>query len=112
MVTPVYVPAGTSFISSSVCRPLKRAKSTVGVPLISETVVPFNSVATMELIWTANEVTAAIGASVPMTNDGAGYVARRRVSAGNGASAARGEQRGSGEREECDGKFATGMEQF
>ena len=50
--------------------PLKRAKSTVGVPLTRETVCPMELVALMLSITTAKEVTLATGgASVPTTND-------------------------------------------
>jgi hypothetical protein len=48
---------------------LKRAKSTVGAPLINCTVLLLESVAETLSTCTANEVTAAIGASVPTTND-------------------------------------------
>src|ERR1039458_2631228 len=54
-------------MSSNVCSPLKRAKSTVGVPLISETLCPLELMASMLLICTANELTLAKGASVPTT---------------------------------------------
>ena len=54
-------------MSSSVCRPLKRAKSTVGVPLTSETLVPAEVRALTLISWTLNEMTPAAGASVPMT---------------------------------------------
>src|SRR3974390_2338115 len=67
IVTVEYDPTETSFMSSSVCRPLKRAKSTVGEPLRRETVfVP--SEAVMFCTWTANEVTLCTGASVPTKN--------------------------------------------
>ena len=56
-------------MSSMVCRPLKRAKSTVGVPLISETVSPLASMALTLVNCTAKEVTEDMGASVPMTKD-------------------------------------------
>lgn len=72
METQLYVPAVTSFMSRSVCRPLNRAKSTVGVPLISETPVPLQSLevkACIPEICTENEVTLAIGASAPITNE-------------------------------------------
>src|SRR5215469_1291486 len=55
-------------MSSSVCRPLKRAKSTVGEPLVSWTAFPPASVAEI-LTCTLNETTLASGASVPMTNE-------------------------------------------
>ena len=55
-------------MSINVCRPLKRAKSTVGEPLVNCTVLPFWSVAEM-LTCTLNEMTLAIGASVPTTNE-------------------------------------------
>src|SRR5579863_5769826 len=72
MDTQLYVPAATSFMSTSVCSPLKRAKSTVGAPLTSETPVPLQSLE--EKAWTEDsttekEVTLAIGASVPTTKD-------------------------------------------
>jgi len=59
-------------MSIKVCRPLNRAKSTVGVPLTSDTPVPLQSVEVYALIaesCTANDVTLAIGASVPTTKD-------------------------------------------
>src|SRR5579871_1849389 len=65
----LYVPTGTSFISSNVCNPLKRAKSTVGEPLSNCTVLPLPSVAVMLCTCTEKDVTLAIGASVPTTND-------------------------------------------
>ena len=89
-------------MSSMVCRPLKRAKSTVGVPLISETLSPLASDGVDALNWTANEVTEAMGASVPMTKDGpVGPVAGVLP-----ATAARREERGNSEREKTDWKFA------
>ena len=108
------MPAGTSFISSSVCNPLKRAKSTVGVPLISETVVPFDSDRDdATLIWTENEVTLAIGASVPMTNAGPVTCSVTGLVLATVPAAARCEQRGSGEREECRWESCDGsLEQF
>jgi hypothetical protein len=57
-------------MSSKVCKPLKRAKSTVGVPLSNDTLLPLESVALMLSTGTVNETTLAIGASVPTTNDG------------------------------------------
>jgi hypothetical protein len=69
IVTFEYVPTGTSFMSSSVCSPLNRAKSTIGEPLISCTVLLFASVAVMLVTCTLNETTLAIGASVPTTNE-------------------------------------------
>jgi len=66
----------TSFKSSSVCRPLKRAKSTVGVPLINETgVPPREGTASMPLICVAKDTMLAMGASVPITDAGAVTVA-------------------------------------
>jgi hypothetical protein len=59
-------------MSIRVCNPLKRAKSTVGVPLSNATPVPLQSVDVYALIaesCTLNEVTAAIGASVPTTKE-------------------------------------------
>src|SRR5580698_533120 len=57
-------------MSSSVCKPLKRAKSTVGVPLTSETLLPLLSEAVALWMGTLKETTLATGASVPMTNEG------------------------------------------
>jgi hypothetical protein len=64
------VPAGTSFKSSIVWSPLKRAKSTVGVPLSNGTLLPLASMASTLSTCTAKEVTLDIGASVPTTNAG------------------------------------------
>src|SRR5579871_5617831 len=55
-------------MSINVCSPLKRAKSTVGEPLVNCTVLPLESLAEM-LICTLKEMTLAIGASVPTTKD-------------------------------------------
>src|SRR5581483_3583888 len=57
-------------MSSNVCRPLKRAKSTVGVPLSNGTLVPPEVMALTLSSCTENEVTAATGASVPTTKAG------------------------------------------
>src|SRR5271166_3050000 len=57
-------------MSSRVCRPLKRAKSTVGVPLMRETLSPLEAMALMLINWTEKEVTLAMGASVPTTKAG------------------------------------------
>jgi hypothetical protein len=57
-------------MSSSVCSPLNRAKSTVGVPLINDIVVPLESVAVTLSTGTENETTLATGASVPTTKAG------------------------------------------
>ena len=51
---------------------MKRAKSTVGVPLTRDTPVPLQSLdvkASTAVSTTENEVTLAMGASVPTTND-------------------------------------------
>ena len=50
-----------------VLRPLKRAKSTVGVPLMRLTVLPEAVVAVMLSSVTLKEVTLGKGASVPTT---------------------------------------------
>src|SRR5271155_4488780 len=57
-------------MSSSVCNPLKRAKSTVGSPLTSDTLFPLLSIASTLMICTEKEVTLASGASVPTTKAG------------------------------------------
>src|SRR5579863_1409908 len=70
MVTLEYLPTGISFASNRVCSPLKRAKSTEGVPLIIGTGVPppWGLRSTLSIV-TANETTDATvgGASVPTT---------------------------------------------
>jgi hypothetical protein len=49
---------------------LKRAKSTEGVPLINDVVVPLESIALTLSIGTVNETTLAAGASVPTIKAG------------------------------------------
>src|SRR5579862_9671785 len=56
------------FTSMSVCRPLNRAKSMVGVPLISGTEVPLAVIAFIDWMVALNDTTLASGASVPTTN--------------------------------------------
>jgi hypothetical protein len=58
-------------MSRRVWRPLKRAKSTVGEPLRSGTLVPEEVTASMLWISTEKEVTLGRGASVPMMKTGA-----------------------------------------
>ena len=56
-------------MSISVCRPLKRAKSTVGEPL-SQLHAYCRSASVAEMLTcTLNEMTLAIGASVPTTKE-------------------------------------------
>src|ERR1039458_3062804 len=55
-------------MSSRVCRPLKRAKSTVGDPLSRGTELLLASMASIDWMVALNETTLASGASVPMTN--------------------------------------------
>ena len=57
-------------MSISVCRPLKRAKSTVGVPEIRLAVAPPLLVSVTLLTTTGNETTDANGASVPTKKAG------------------------------------------
>src|SRR5581483_9299350 len=54
-------------MSRRVCRPLKRAKSTVGEPLMRGTELLLASMALMACSVALNETTLASGASVPMT---------------------------------------------
>src|ERR1700729_2239471 len=63
-----YVPAGIELRSSSVCNPLSRAKSTVCVPLNTDTggFTPSDTVRPVMSTW--NDTTLGNGASVPLTN--------------------------------------------
>src|SRR5258708_5480118 len=89
-------------MSSSVCRPLKRAKSTVGEPLSSATLLPLASVAVMLFTCTAKEVTLASGASVPITKAGpetppvTGFVSELPQPAASSEATARERRQGRG----------------